>query len=289
MEAIMKNKTLYRFLSTITWGLIRRVPRIMRLMDRKREMNLIDFSRLGLIREKSLDFLSDHRRLELDLLPHLGFNNERLHEFPEELYGYCGQGLLSWQYPNQFSKYLATLSRYQINTYLEIGVRHGGTFVATVEYLNRFHQLRKAVGVDICHSPSLVRYTKINPRAEFIQMDSQSLQFKEFIRINGRYDLVLIDGSHEENACRSDFENVRRKANIVVFHDIKSDICPGVGKVWNEVKAGHPDEYDFFEYVEQYKSVIKRTGHSFVGIGMAVRKDWQENAKVLQTPNLGSL
>jgi hypothetical protein len=31
------------------------------------------------------------------------------------------------------------LASHRVENYLEIGVRHGGTFVITVEYLSRFH------------------------------------------------------------------------------------------------------------------------------------------------------
>jgi len=65
---------------------------------------------------------------------------------PDELYQFCGRGLHYWQYPNQFSKYLVRLSQFKVESYLEIGVRHGGTFVITVEYLSRFHPLKCAIG-----------------------------------------------------------------------------------------------------------------------------------------------
>jgi precorrin-6B methylase 2 len=66
---------------------------------------------------------------------------------------------LQWQYPNQFSKYLAELAAHPVDRYLEIGVRHGGTFVITVEYLSRFHPVREAIAVDLegpvwCRTPS---------------------------------------------------------------------------------------------------------------------------------------
>src|SRR5438045_1902366 len=96
------------------------------------EMKMIDLSYIKLITEKDEKYLEDARLLETDLLPQLGLNNERLNEFPVALYEHTGNGLLYWQYPNQFSKYLVHLSKYKIESYFEIGVRHGGTFIITV-------------------------------------------------------------------------------------------------------------------------------------------------------------
>jgi len=241
---------------------------------KREKISLIDLSFVNLIREKDLDYLSNPKLLESELLLELGLNNEQLHEFPEELYNFCGYGLLHWQYPKQFSKYLTQISKFKIESYLEIGVRHGGTFVITVEYLEKFHPLKNAVGIDIDYCSSLIRYNKINPKINFMKVDSQSSQFKEFIKKHTGFDLVFIDGSHEETPCRNDFETVKDKANIIVFHDITSDVCPGVGRVWNQVKGMYPDEYQFFEYIDQYKSVGERTGQVFLGIGMAIKKEY---------------
>jgi hypothetical protein len=234
----------------------------------------IDLSLVSLIRSKNPDYLIDPKRLESDLLPKLGLNDESPHVFPEELHSFCGRGLFSWQYPNQFSRYLVQLSKFNIETYLEIGVRHGGTFVVTVEYLEKFHPLKNAVGIDILRSPSLIEYSKMNPKVHFMRADSQSYQFKKFVRRPPGFDLVLIDGSHEEPDCEKDFMTVKDNAKVIVFHDIASNEAPGVVRVWNRVKALHSKEYTFFEFTEQYRSVMNRTGQSFLGIGIAAKKKY---------------
>ena len=230
---------------------------------------------INLIRNKDLGYLSNPELLEHELLLQLGLSDAGLEEFPEELYPFCGKGLLSWQYPNQFSKYLVKLSKYKIESYLEIGVKDGGTFIITVEYLNRFHELHNVVGVDICSSPACIIYEEFNPKARFLQIDSQSDQFRDYIAESPRFDLVLIDGLHEESSCRHDFETIKDKANIIVLHDMASDVCPGVVKVWQDIRAGYSDVYNFYTYTDQYGSVGDRTGKSYLGIGMAVRKDWR--------------
>lgn len=62
----------------------------------------------------------------------------------------------------------------------EIGVRHGGTFVTTVEYLTKFYNINFAVGIDIMSCPSLTEYKKINSQVEFIKLNTQTNHFWDF-------------------------------------------------------------------------------------------------------------
>jgi hypothetical protein len=71
------------------------------------------------------------------------------YEWPPALHGQVGKGRQIWQYPNQFSKYLAFLSAYKISSYLEIGVAYVGTFVLTVEYLSRLKPGLQACCIDV--------------------------------------------------------------------------------------------------------------------------------------------
>jgi cephalosporin hydroxylase len=228
----------------------------------------INLERIALIREKELEFLSQPTNLE-SLMLELGFNDEGMKEIPESLHAYCGQGLRIWQYPIQFSQYLVELSQLKISSYLEIGIRHGGTFVMTVEYLEKFYPLDFAIGIDIIPCPSMVDYQSLNPKIEFINLNTQSHQFQEFLDKYEQFDLVFIDSHHEESQCMNEFNSVKNKANIIVFHDIANIGCPGIQKVWHEVKSRQ--EYDCREYVDQYKGM-----GPYMGIGMAVRKNRQE-------------
>jgi cephalosporin hydroxylase len=227
----------------------------------------IDLTKIALIGDKSLEFLSDPDKIE-SLILELGLTDDSAAEFPASLYPYCGKGLHIMQYPIQFNRYLVDLSKLKISSYLEVGIRHGGTFVTTVEYLSRFHSLDFAVGIDIMACPSIVEYKKVNSQVEFVRLNTQTSQFSDFLEKSERFDLVLIDANHQENECRNEFMSVRNKANIVVFHDIDNIDYPGVKIVWNEVK--NLNEYDCYEYVEQYLGL-----GPYMGIGMAIRKDRQ--------------
>jgi hypothetical protein len=227
----------------------------------------IDLTKIDLIREQSLELLSDPDEVK-SLILELGLTDDSAEEFPVSIKANCGRGLHIMQYPIQFNRYLIDLSKLKISSYLEVGVRHGGTFVTTVEYLNKFYPLNFAVGIDIMPCPSIVEYQKINVRVEFVRLNTQTDKFSEFLEKYPQFDLVLIDANHEENECRNEFMSVRHKANIVVFHDIDNIDFLGVKTVWSEVKS--MNEYDCYEYTEQYPEI-----GPYMGIGMAIRKDRQ--------------
>jgi hypothetical protein len=226
----------------------------------------LDLGRTALLRTARREQLGDANWLA-GLIGELGLNDEALDEYPEHLHPQCGQGLRIWQYPNQLAPYLVDLAGLRIASYLELGVRHGGTFVATVEYLNRFHPLASAVAVDVIPCPSLAEYARDNPRAELWQVDTRSAELARRLDEHGPFDLALVDSLHEEEHCRGDFLTLRERARIIAFHDVTSDRYPGVGRVWSEVKAG--GDHACREYVAQYQGVAGRC----MGLGVAVRTD----------------
>jgi cephalosporin hydroxylase len=226
----------------------------------------IDLSRLALIREKDRTLLSDARELE-KLLLELGLNDEGLEEYPESLYPYCGKGLRIWQYPIQFSRYLVDISRLGMRSYLELGVRHGGTFVATVEYLDKFQPLDFAIAVDIMPCPSMAEYEQMNPKARFVRLNTQSVQYQYFLDQQGMFGLVLVDSFHEEEQCYAEFASVKKSAQAIAIHDIVNRDFPGVARVWERIKAS--GEFECREYVEQYADVEG----PYMGIGLAIRKE----------------
>jgi cephalosporin hydroxylase len=187
-------------------------------------------------------------------------------EFPRELHSWCGRGLRIWQYPTQFSKYLAQLSRLNVRSYLEIGIRHGGSFVATTEYLERFHPLDFAVGVDVIPCPSMAAYQALNAKAAFWCTSTRAADFAARLDELGPIDLVFIDSHHEEEQCRAELGLVAERAGMIALHDIANVGCPGVSRVWQELKRspGHA----CFEYVDQYGGL-----GPFMGIGLAVRRE----------------
>ena len=230
----------------------------------------IDLSRAGEIRGADAERLRDARYLERDLLPRLGANDDMPELFPPHMRELLGFGLRYWQYPCQLAPYLAHIAPLGVRRYLEIGVQHGGTFVITTEYLDRFAGIDDAVAVDVMNVRSLRRYSRERPQARFVRESSRSDRFRSLLRESGPFDLALIDGDHRYEAVLSDWETVRGHARLVAFHDIVDSLSPGVRQVWREVRERHADEYEFLEFTEQYDEVRERTGNTYLGIGLAV-------------------
>ena len=229
----------------------------------------MDLTRINFIKESKIEDLQNNDYLE-NLIVKLGFNTEILREQPKIVKD-NGGGLLIWQYPNQFSKYLCLLSQQKIQSYIEIGCRWGGTFVLTNEYLKLFNKVNKSVAVDIFDSPVL-NYCLLNNETQFIKLNSQSQEFKNYIH-NNNFDLIFIDGDHTYNGVKNDYEISKNSGKIFVFHDIVNDECKdGVVKYWNELKNNEKDTYIFHEFIEQYQDVWNDTQQTFLGIGVAIKK-----------------
>lgn len=231
----------------------------------------IDLSVLSHLHDASHEELRDICFLENKLLPALGMNDDIPSQYPPELRDFLGYGLFFWQYPIQFSHYLKVLSYFPITSYFEIGCKHGGTFILTVEYLKKFGTVKAAFAVDSLDWSGLEGYLKKNKTCQFIQCNSQTQSFAAMIHSHPGYDLVLIDGDHSERGVHSDFELMKYKANILAFHDIDSVSCEGVCNFWRFLKKNYSEEYVLLEFCNQYPSL---NDASFMGIGLAIRKEY---------------
>jgi hypothetical protein len=215
----------------------------------------------------------------LGLFPYLP---QHLREFPPELHEHCGRGIGLWQYPNQFEPYIETVKTYfegrgGLETYVEIGVAAGGTFMATCDLLSP----TGAVAIDI--SP-VIGTTIDDGRARnktpfdgllaaFIDGKTReffcgtSRDFATSSRCPATIDLLFVDGDHSYEGVKADFEALGPRSRVVVFHDIVSDACPGVVRFWREIVDAFPGRTA--EFVDQYDSVVG----SFLGIGVLFKDE----------------
>jgi hypothetical protein len=224
----------------------------------------IDFGAVSVLDGWSADELAKPGVLER-LLPALGLNDEGLDEFPADLRSNCGGGLRIWQYPVQFGPYLAHLLSLNVRSYLEIGVRHGGSFVATVEVLGRRQHLDLAIGIDVISSPGMIEYARRRANVQFRCMNTQGPGFADFLTQLGSVDLVFIDSHHEEDQCRREFDAVASRARLIALHDVMNIRCPGVGRVWQDIRAD--ERFNCVEFSAQYDA-----RGPFMGIGLAAHR-----------------
>jgi len=224
----------------------------------------IDLERIALVREADDAQLTRPEGVAA-LVTALGLNDEGVSEFPEHMREHFG-GLRIWQYPIQFGAYLHELGRLGVRSYLEVGVRHGGSFVATVEYLRRVSNLEVAVGVDIIRAPALEEYAAATPGVEVAWLDSHSNAFRALLAECGPFDVAFVDSHHQEDQCRCEVERLAPGATMIALHDITNVGCPGVGRVWAELVAS--PEWRCTEFTDQYAGL-----GPFMGIGLAVRQD----------------
>jgi cephalosporin hydroxylase len=253
---------------------------------------MYDISRIDLIKDSRIEDLLEPDYLEKFLIPHLGLFKLK-YIYPEYFFTFCNQGLHCLQYPNQFNKYLIYISKYKIETYLEIGVEHGGTFITTLEYLSRMNNnVKFAMAADIIKMTELLSdYSKINDNFNYLQLSSQTPEFREILKSKPPFDLVLIDGEHSYEGCLNDFETVKDLANIIVFHDIVcSLICPHVSKVWQKIKEtpGYNNNFSFYEITDQYQETVERfNGRTFGGFGIMIKKDFEQNNRLSDKKDSG--
>ena len=239
-----------------SWGKLRRI-----------RPSAIDLVKIEQIRTaKASIFQPDGVGLE-DLILDLGLNDDGLGDFPESLRPHCGHGLLIWQYPREFSRYLLHLGRLGVKSYVELGVRHGGTFVTTVECLARQGEIERALAIDIMPCPSIEEYIALRPEVRFARVNTQSREFARVVDEFGPFDAAMIDANHDEEECQHEFEILKERCPILAFHDVANREFPDVAKVWKRVLG--LGEYLCYEYLSNYPEP-----HLPMGIGLAVRKTW---------------
>lgn len=154
------------------------------------------------------------------------------------------------QIPKEYSKLLLWLKHKNIKSYMAIGIGNGGSFIT--ECFMMKNTLKTAVAVDnISYTKTEQRLEDITKKINWISniLPNANIRLecsdsKEYLKKeNQRYDCIFIDGDHTYEGVKSDYEYSKNLSNILIFHDINSQSCPGVVSLWNEINCKEKIEF----------------------------------------------
>ena len=178
-----------------------------------------------------------------------------------------------WQTPIQLAQFLVKLSELDIKTYLDVGTCSGYTITIVCAYLQRFGLIHVDTiePVMICSQAVKNLWKKYDMPINYITSTSEQMYTS---MPSDKYDFIFIDGNHEYPFVKADYENFKNKCKYLAFHDINDRLCPGVRKVWQEVKEENAKtgQFDMYEYIDH------PNGYTLMGIGLCVSKVLQKDA-----------
>ncbi len=251
------------------------------MLERHKKENVKKLSEY--ISSLSNEQCKDAKFLEHNLIPRVGLAKGELpgsglyHVWPAEVDFLRSGSLQMIQLPCQIAPYLAWLANnaLSVNSYLEIGVYRGGTFVVIAEWLRRFSpNIRRIVCVDpLKQSPTIEAYfaylREVAPHinTKYIQNYSTSQLFHQCVS-DLSPDIVFIDGDHSYQSVQHDFGLIKEFAKIIVLHDIVDPTSPGPVQLWKEIKQELSGRYHWVEFIETYPSWSQ-----CMGIGVLQLKD----------------
>jgi len=161
---------------------------------------------------------------------------------PEYFLCQASGGLELQQVPEEYAQLLLWLKSQHFKDYLELGIGRGGSFL-----LNTLFQpeLTRAWAVDNCEYWQQSQKDDIQTKIDFIKNQKQAdIRFinsstDDFFATNlNHFDCIFIDADHSYEGVIKDYENALKflkPGGYLIFHDINSQACPGVGKMWREV------------------------------------------------------
>jgi len=125
----------------------------------------------------------------------------------------------------------------KIQNYLEVGFSHG--ICNTI--FNKFFKFKSNVAIDIFGPHLNGSVLLANMRFKNLTLfcgDSKNINTIKNVQKFSKFDLIFIDGSHEYNDVKNDFNQYKKmieKKGLIILHDIN---LPNSGskKFWNEIK-----------------------------------------------------
>lgn len=194
---------------------------------------------------KSLDYQNLSVQIIEDIICNFGLNPDPRYPNYFDRYGvpnyytkcFCDGELMLWQKPNELSRTIYHLiTKYTIDSFLEIGTYKAATFLVMREFL----KIKNPNLISMTIDP----YARIHPNV--LSTFDIHLKRNTINDIHEKFDLIFIDGNHTYNYVRNDYEqSLRLNPKLIMFHDIIGDPCPDVKRLWEEVKHTHKNYYEF--------------------------------------------
>lgn len=163
---------------------------------------------------------------------------------------YHNKRLKLQQVPEEYAQLLFFFKATKAKYYLELGIGNGGSFVLNTHFLSK--NLVQAVAVDALSYGALIgqneeevnrfmtQARRMSPKASMFFMNAKTDDFfRDNLDPEMRFDMIFIDADHSYEGAHRDYENALlwlNKGGWLVFHDIVSEGCPGVRRLWKEVK-----------------------------------------------------
>lgn len=191
---------------------------------------------------------------------------------PKYFYADKQGGLKLQQVPEEYAKLLLLLKKFDAKTYLALGIGNGGSFALECFFMQE--NLVNAVAVDnlaygalinqneeeiksffepmqfiryknISHNRSIIEYQKI----KFVKQTTDEFfaYRKDYIEQN-KFDVVFVDADHSFEGAKKDYVNALKHISdggLIIFHDINSDACQGIKKLWQQVKFKHRFHWEY--------------------------------------------
>lgn len=161
-------------------------------------------------------------------------------------------GLKLQQIPEEYAALLILLKEHKPKSYLALGIGNGGSFATECYFMKESLVLADAVdclayrnlGIGQCEEEilSFVDFAKsIGIDTKFYNEKTDDL-FEDY-NVHS-YDVIFIDADHSYEGVKKDFINSQKHINeggLIIFHDIASKACPGIMKIWSEIKQQDPE------------------------------------------------
>lgn len=172
---------------------------------------------------------------------------------------------------DEWNFFVDIVSKLDIQYGLEIGSFNGGTFYGLCQIANEYATL---ISIDIDHGEyenskskedAFLKFKKQNQKIHIIEKDSyekETFNIVENILKGRNLDYLFIDGNHNYKYVKNDFYTYSKfvkDGGVIVFHDINGFDCPGVKKIWEEIKSNY-----------SYKEIKLHHQNSIYGLGIII-------------------